>query len=89
MTVLCKITERSTDDQLLTRTPGERTDLRTSPPDTMTPLLTRLSSARPSRSPSSCTNFAGGWDGTWVKIGHWLLYRLNLGVVAHRSMCAS
>jgi len=35
----------------------------------MTPLLTRLSSARPTRSPESCTNFAGGCDGTLVKIG--------------------
>ena len=28
-----------------------------------------LSMARPIRSPESCTNFAGGWDGTWVRIG--------------------
>src|SRR5215471_14816219 len=68
-TVLCSSTERSTVDQLLTRTPGESTDSRTRPPDTMTPLLTMLSMARPTRSPESCTNFAGGWDGTWVRIG--------------------
>src|SRR5215475_6545639 len=51
ITVLCRITERSTVDQLLTRTPGDSTDSRTVPPDTMTPLLTRLASARPTRSP--------------------------------------
>ena len=70
MIVLCRITDRSTADQLLTRTPGESTDSRTSPPDTMTPLLTRLSMARPTRSPESCTNFAGGRLGTLVRIGH-------------------
>src|SRR6516162_10466008 len=64
MIVLCRITDRSTVDQLLTRTPGDSTDSRTVPPHTMTPLLTRLSSARPTRSPESCTNFAGGCDGT-------------------------
>ena len=67
--MLCKITARSTVDQLFTRTPGDSTASRTVPPDTMTPLLTRLSSARPIRSPESCTNLAGGWEGTWVRIG--------------------
>src|SRR6202044_1953717 len=73
--VLCRITDRSTADQLLIRTPGESTDSRTSPPDTMTPLLTRLSIARPTRSPESCTNFAGGRLGTLVRIGHRALER--------------
>ena len=41
--VLCMITDRSTVAQLFTRAPGQSTDLRTSPPDTITPLLTRLS----------------------------------------------
>src|SRR5215813_8534610 len=89
MTVSSRMTDRSTVAQLLTRTPGESTELRTSPPDTMTPLLTRLSSARPTRSPESCTNFAGGWEGTWVRIGQRSLYRLKTGVAAHRSMWAS
>jgi len=55
----------------------------------MTPLLTMLLIARPTRSPESCTNLAGGCDGTWVRIGHSSLYRLNTGCTAHRSMCAS
>ena len=87
--VLCSITDRSTVAQLFTRTPGESTDWRTRPPETMTPLLTRLSIARPTRSPASCTNLAGGSDGMWVRMGHRSLYRLNAGVTAHRSMCAS
>ncbi len=65
-----KITARSTRDQLSTRAPGDRTEPRTSPPEMMTPLLTTLLIARPTRSPSSCTNLAGGWADTWVKIGH-------------------
>src|SRR5712691_10090919 len=87
--VLCRMTARSTVDQLSTRTPGHSTDLRTSPPETMTPLLTRLDSARPTRSPLSCTNLAGGREGTLVWIGHRSLYRLKTGCSAHRSMCAS
>ena len=83
------ITARSTRDQLLTRTPGDSTDSRTRPPETITPLLTTLLIARPTRSPLSCTNLAGGCDGTWVRIGHRSLYRLNTGCTAHRSMCAS
>ena len=48
-----------------TRTPdGDSTEFRTSPPETMTPLLTTLLIARPTRSPASCTNLAGGCDGT-------------------------
>src|SRR5262249_27224161 len=86
MTVLSRMTDRSTVAQLLTRTPGESTELRTSPPDTMTPLLTRLSSARPTRSPESCTNFAGGSEGTWVRIGQRSLYRLETGVAGQRAM---
>ncbi|MGH3220580.1 MAG: hypothetical protein ACRDPY_18080 [Streptosporangiaceae bacterium] len=43
--VLCSSTDRSTTDQLFIRTPGESTDRRTSPPETITPLLTRLSIA--------------------------------------------
>src|SRR6185437_13878277 len=68
--VLCMTTDRSTRDQLLTRTPGESTESRTRPPETITPLLTTLLIARPTRSPLSCTNLAGGWEGTWVRIGH-------------------
>src|SRR5215472_19233935 len=71
--VLCMRTERSTRDHELTRAPGDSTDLTTRPPETMTPLLTTLLIARPIRSPLSCTNFAGGCDGTYVKIGHWSL----------------
>jgi len=85
---LRKITARSTRDQLSTRAPGDRTELRTSPPDTITPLLTTLLIARPTRSPSSWTNFAGGWEDTRVEIGQRSLYRLNTGFTAHRSMCA-
>ena len=70
MRVLCSTTARSTVDQLFTRTPGERTESRTSPPETITPLLTMLLMARPIRSSLSCTNLAGGWEGTWVRIGH-------------------
>src|SRR5215467_6975503 len=70
---LFKITARSTRDQLSTRAPGDRTESRTSPPEMMTPLLTTLLVARPTRSPSSCTNLAGGCADTWVKIGHWSL----------------
>jgi 16S rRNA (adenine1518-N6/adenine1519-N6)-dimethyltransferase len=68
--VLCMMTERSTLDQELIRTPGDRTDWLTRPPETITPLLTTLLIARPIRSPLSCTNFAGGCEGTWVRIGH-------------------
>src|SRR5437773_2203029 len=84
-------TARSTQAQSSTRTPGDSTDPRTSPPDTMTPLLTTLLTARPCRpaSPSSKTNLAGGCGGTWVRIGHCSLYRLNAGCGAHRSMCAA
>ena len=39
---LLSSTERSTQAQPSTRTPGDSTDSRTSPPDTMTPLLTRM-----------------------------------------------
>ena len=63
---LCRSSEVSTRDQLLTRTPGDSTHCRTRPPETITPLLTRLSIARPTRSPLSCTNLAGGSDGTEV-----------------------
>ena len=82
-------TARSTRDQLFTRTPGESTDWRTRPPEITTPGLIRLSSARPTRSPTSCTNLAGGSDGTWVSIGHCSLYRLKIGSTAHRSIWAS
>jgi hypothetical protein len=64
MRVLSISTARSTEAQLLIRTPGDSTDSRTSPPETMTPLLTRLFTARPIRSPDSCTNLAGGSEGT-------------------------
>jgi hypothetical protein len=87
--VLCSSTDRSTVAQLFTRTPGESTDWRTRPPEITTPGLTRLSIARPIRSPASCTNLAGGSDGTYVRIGHWSLYRLKIGSTAHRSICAS
>src|ERR1035438_8287237 len=87
--VLFSSTERSTVAQLFTRTPGESTDWRTRPPEMTTPLLTRLLIARPVRSPSSCTNLAGGRDGTAVRIGHCSLYRLKTGSSAHRSMWAS
>src|SRR5216683_7634949 len=89
MVVLCMMTDRSTLDQELIRTPGDRTELRTKPPETTTPLLTTLLIARPMRSPVSCTNLAGGCDGTWVRIGHWSLYRLKIGWRAHRSRWAS
>jgi hypothetical protein len=62
--------------------------LLTSPPDTRTPLLITLLTARPTGSPPEWTNFAGGWQGTWVKIGQRSLYRLNTGSTAQRSMCA-
>src|ERR1700677_740447 len=87
--VLCISTDRSTVAQLFTRTPGESTDCRTRPPEITTPLLTRLSIARPTRSPDSWTNFAGGSDGTFVRIGQSSLYRLNIGSTAHRSIWAS
>src|SRR5690349_5218859 len=87
--VLCSSTERSTVAQLFTRTPGESTDRRTRPPEITTPGLTRLSVARPTRSPASCTNLAGGIEGTWVRIGHLSLYRLKIGSTAHRSIWAS
>src|SRR6266571_5935203 len=74
--VLFRMTARSTVAQLSTLTPGQSTD-----------LLTRPDSARPTRSPLSCTNLAGGKDGTLVRIGHFSLYRLNTGWTAHRSMC--
>src|ERR1700761_6191606 len=45
---LCSTTARSTHAQSSTRTPGDSTDSRTSPPDTITPLLTTLLHARPS-----------------------------------------
>src|SRR5436190_7577636 len=45
--VLCRITDRSTRAQLSTRTPGESTDSRTSPPETITPLLITLLNAGP------------------------------------------
>ena len=86
---LCRITERFTRAQLSTRAPGDSTELRTSPPETMTPLLITLLTARPVRAPSSCTNLAGGCGGTCVRMGHRSLYRLNTGCTAHRSMCAS
>src|SRR6185312_12330514 len=88
---LCSTTARSTHAQLSTRTPGDSTDSRTSPPDTITPLLTTLLTARPTRpeSLSSRTNLAGGCGGTWVRIGQCSLYRLNAGSGAHRSMCAA
>src|SRR6201999_1481830 len=70
---LCSSTARSTVDQEFTRTPGDSTDWRTRPPETMTPLDTRESIARPTRSPSSCTNFAGGSGSMWVRIGQRLL----------------
>src|ERR1017187_5413538 len=70
MMVLFRITARSTRAQLFTRTPGESTASRTRPPEMMTPLLTRLSMARPTRLPESCTNLAGGCDATRVRIGH-------------------
>src|SRR3954469_7558478 len=89
MRVLSMITERSTMAKSSIRAPGDSTDSRTSAPETMTPLETTLLTAWPTRSPSSCTNFAGGCGGMWVRIGHWLLYRLNTGTTAHRSMCAS
>src|SRR6202049_5210681 len=89
MMVLSSTTARSTRAQLFTLTPGESTDSRTRPPETMTPLLTMLSTARPTRSPESWTNLAGGCDATRVRIGHSSLYRLNTGRTAHRSMCAS
>src|ERR1035441_7624876 len=78
MQVLCSSTARSARAQLLIRTPGESTESRTSPPETMTPLLTTLLIARPTRSPSLCTNLAGGCEGTWVMIGPRSLYRLNI-----------
>src|ERR1022692_506328 len=87
--VLFRMTARSTVAQLSTRTPVQSTDLRTSPPETMTPSLTRLEMARPTRSPLSCTNLAGGRDATLVRIGQRSLYRLKTGCTAHRSMCAS
>src|SRR3954466_2506651 len=70
ISVWSRTTDRSTVAQLCTRTPGERTDSRTPAPDTITPLDTTLSIARPTRSPSSWTNLAGGCDGMWVRIGH-------------------
>src|ERR1700735_968363 len=67
---LCSSTARSTVDQEFTRTPGDSTQPRTSPPDTITPLETSESIARPTRSPLSCTNLAGGSGSLWVRIGH-------------------
>ena len=65
------ITDRSTRAQLSMRTPGESTDFRTFPPETITPFDTMLSTARPTRpfASSSCTNLAGGLLGTWVRMG--------------------
>ena len=63
-------TDRSTDAQLCRCTPGESTDSRTAAPETITPFDTMLSIALPTRSPSSWTNFAGGCEGMWVRIGH-------------------
>src|SRR5258707_15035953 len=80
---------RYTRVKLLPRNPCESAELRTKPPETTTPLLTTLLIARPMRSPVSCTNLAGGCDGTWVRIGHWSLYRLKIGWRAHRSRWAS
>src|SRR4029077_8010323 len=87
--VLCSSTDRSIVAQLFTRTPGESTDWRTSPPEITTPGLTRLSIARPTRSPASCTNLAGGSDGTYVRMRHWSVFRLKIGSTAHRSIWAS
>src|SRR3984957_1425413 len=85
--VLSKITARFTRDRPSMWTPGDRTELLIRPP-AITPLLTTLSTARPGRSPSEWTNFAGGWHDILVTIGHWSLYRLNGGITARRSMCA-
>ena len=67
---LCSSTARSTVDHEFTRTPGDSTDPRTRPPETITPLETSESIARPTRSPLSCTNLAGGSASMWVRIGH-------------------
>ena len=56
-----------------TSTPGDRTESRTVPPETMTPGLTRLFIARPTRPGSSKTNLAGGCEPGLVRIGQrWL-----------------
>lgn len=52
-----------------TRTPGDSTERRTLPPDTMTPGLTSDSIAWPTRPGESCTNLAGGCEPTLVRIG--------------------
>src|SRR5690606_7072830 len=53
-------TEPSTSAHEFTRTPGESTDVRTSPPETTTPGEMIESVACPTRSPTEWTNFAGG-----------------------------
>ena len=87
-TTLCSSTARSTVAQLLMRTPGESTEPRTRPPDTITPLETSESIARPTRSPLSCTNLAGG-TGHVGEDGPPIVYRLNIGSTVRRSMCES
>ena len=70
---IVQITARFTRDQLSIRVPGDRMELRTRPPETMTPLLTMLLTARPTRSWSLCTNLAGGCAGARVRMGQRLL----------------
>src|SRR5699024_5111206 len=53
-------TDPDTWDQECTRTSGESTEELTSPPETTTPGEMIESVACPTRSPLSCTNFAGG-----------------------------
>ena len=61
--------EPSTEARECTRTPGEKTERRTSAPEMTTPGLISELMAWPVRFGSSCTNFAGGSGGMCVMIG--------------------
>ena len=69
----CSSTDESTSAYEWTRTPGERIERRTCPPETITPAHTSESIARAGAPSSSNTNFAGGSGSGQLRIGHWAL----------------
>ena len=69
----CRSTEESTSANECTRTPGERIERRTRPPETITPAHTSESTATPVRPSSSNTNLAGGSGSGQLRIGQSLL----------------
>ena len=77
-------TQPSTMAPLPTTTSGPRTELRTRPPEMTEPGPMMQSSTLP-----PATNFAGGNDGSRVRIGQAWLNRLNRGCPDSRSRCRS